>query len=58
MLPHGNLKELIAEVGKSDTFVRRALQYESETAPAQESIRQLAMKKYGGRVVAITKVKV
>lgn len=54
ILPKGNVKKLTAEVGKHDTYVRRALQFDSETAPAQERIRQLAMQKYGGRKATIT----
>lgn len=57
VLPKGNVKKLTAEVGKHNTYVRRALQFDSDTAPAQERIRQLAMQKYGGKIVAITKVK-
>lgn len=54
VLPKGNVKKLTAEVGKHSTYVRRALQFDSDTAPAQERIRQLAIEKYGGRKAIIT----
>lgn len=52
----GNVKKLAHDIGKSAVYVQRALQYNSETAPAEVAIRKLAMEQYGGRVVAIKSV--
>lgn len=53
-VPYGTASKIAKDIGCNNRYVARALRYDSLTAPSQIKIRQLAMKKYGGKEVRIT----
>lgn len=52
-VPHGNNTKICERFGVTQVTVRKALTY-STTSNLAESIRNAALKKFGGRIVYIT----
>lgn len=52
-VPYGAKTEIAKKIGIRKEYVSRALRYDSETAPSQMRIRDIAMKEFGGRLVKL-----
>ena len=52
-VPYGAKTEIAKIIGIRKEYVSRALRYDSETAPSQMRIRDIAMKEFGGRLVKL-----
>lgn len=50
-VPYGCKRKIASKLGITDEYVSRALRYDSETAPSQINIRNLAINEFGGRIV-------
>ncbi len=50
-VPYGTASKIAKDIGCDPRHVTRALRYDSDTAPSQIRIRDLAVKQYGGRKV-------
>lgn len=49
----GAMEEIAKQIGCSSGYVARALRYNSETAPSEIRIRDVARKKFGGKEIKI-----
>ena len=53
-VPLGAISEIAKQCGCSTKYVSRALRYNSETAPSEIKIRDIARQQYGGKEVMLT----
>lgn len=53
-VPYGTKTEIANRLGIKKEYVCRALRYDSETAPSQIKIRELALQVFGGKIAKIT----
>lgn len=53
-VPYGTKTEIAKKLGIRKDYVCRALRFDSETAPSQMKIRDLALNEFGGKIAKIT----
>lgn len=53
-VPYGTKTEIAKKLGIRKDYVCRALRFDSETAPSQMKIRELALSEFGGKIAKIT----